>query len=206
MLSVKPLNNLYLYAKVTDNVQEFEFILREIALHQKFGNVIISTEPRRSYYELDKIKEIMKDDDACVITNLASLGLNEKEIASGLDWFITNSRMLVIANFNTSYSWGIGQPMNKAILQTLQQALLGNVEGRRTVMIPEHRKSNAGRKHINFPDNWEELYDKWKNKEITSKEFCERSGLKKATFYNLLTEYKQVIEMNENYFKRYQRV
>ncbi len=203
---MKPLNTLYLYAKVTDNVQEFEFILQEIALHQKFGNVSISTEPRRSYYELDKIKKNMKDNDVCIITNLASLGLNEKEIASGLDWFIENSRMLVIANFNTSYSWGIGQPMNKAILQTLQQALLGNVEGRRTVMIPEHRKSNAGRKHISFPDNWEELYDKWKNKEITSKEFCEQSGLKKATFYNLLTEYRQVIEMNEDYFKRYQHV
>ena len=196
------LGNIYLYAKVTDNVQDFEFILQEITLYQKIGNVYISTEPRRSYYELEKIKKAMQENDVCVITNLASLGLNESEISERMDWFIKARRMLVITNFSTSYAWGIDQPMNVAVLQTLQQALLGKSDGR-TVMIPEYRRSNAGRKHIGFPDNWEELYDKWENKEISSKEFCERSGLKKATFYNMLTEYRKVTEANEKYFEHY---
>ena len=57
-----------------------------------------------------------------------------------------------------------------------------------------------------FPDNWEELYTKWVGKEITSKEFCEKSGLKKATFYNMIIYYKEVLEANEKYFERYKSI
>lgn len=197
------LGKIYLYAKVTDDIQYFEYVLQGIK--QPFDSVFISTEPRRSYYELDKIKQVMGKDDVCMITNLGSLGLNEQDIAAGLDWFIKTSHMLVIANFNTSYIWGISQPMNQAVLQTLQQALLGKNDGR-TVMIPEHRKSNAGRKPVAFPDNWEILYDEWEKKKIDSKTFLEQSGLKKATFYNLLTEYRQVLQNNEKYFEKYKSV
>ncbi len=199
------LNTIYMYAKKTDNIQEFEFVLQEIQFKQQFKDLRISTEPRRSYKELDKIKEAMKENDVCVIANLASLGLNEKEIADGLEWFIKNARMLVIANFNTSYIWGISQPMNQAVLQTLQQALLGKNAGC-TIRIPEHRKSNAGRKRISYPEEWEELYEKWSNKEIDSKEFWMLTGLKKATFYNMLTEYRTTLEMNEKIIEHYKSV
>ena len=199
------IKNVYLYAKVTDNMQELDFALQRIMMQQRVQNIFISTEPNRSYYKLDKIKNAMGDDDVCVIASLASFGLNEADIAAGLEWFVKTPRMLIIANFSNSYRWGISQPLNQAILSTLQQALLGKNEGR-TVIIPEYRKSNAGRKLISFPDNWEELYSKWEKKEITSKEFCEQSGLKKATFYNLVTEYREIKEANLNYFKRYKSV
>ncbi len=202
---MEQLGKIYLYAKITDNIQHFEYVLQSIQVKQRFADVLISTEPRRSYYELDKIKQAMTENDVCMITNLASLGLNEQDIAAGLDWFIKKPRMLVIANFNTSYIWGVSQPMNQAILQTLQQALLGKNDGH-TVMIPEHRKSNAGRKRLAFPDKWEVLYDQWERKEIDSKTFLESSGLKKATFYNLLTEYRQILQANEKYFERYKSV
>ena len=199
------IKNVYLYAKVTDRIEELDFALQEIMKKQAIGNMFITTEPNRSYYKLDKIKNAMTEDDVCVIANLASLGINETDIAAGLEWFINTPRMLVIANFSNSYRWGISQPLNQAILSTLQQALLGKSEGR-TVIIPEYKKTNAGRKLISFPDNWEELYSKWENKEITSKEFCELSGLKKATFYNLMAEYREIKEANLNYFKRYKSV
>ena len=199
------IKNVYLYAKVTDRIEELDFALQEIMKQQAIGNMFITTEPNRSYYKLDKIKNAMTEDDVCVIANLASLGINETDIAAGLEWFINTPRMLVIANFSNSYRWGISQPLTQAILSTLQLALLGKNEGR-TVIIPEYKKSNAGRKLISFPDNWEELYSKWENKEITSKEFCEMSGLKKATFYNLMAEYREIKEANLNYFKRYKSV
>ena len=51
--------------------------------------------------------------------------------------------------------------------------------------------------------NWDELYEKWTNGEISSKKFIELSGLKKATFYNLLTEYKEIQSANAQYLKQY---
>lgn len=52
-------------------------------------------------------------------------------------------------------------------------------------------------KKINFPENWESLYAAWDNGEITAKEFMDTSGLKKGTFYNLVNDYREIIELNE---------
>lgn len=54
-----------------------------------------------------------------------------------------------------------------------------------------------------FPDGWDKLYEKWKNRTISSKEFMEQSGLKKATFYNMLTEYRTMLEEQNDYLKKY---
>ena len=74
------------------------------------------------------------------------------------------------------------------------------------MIIPEHGKSNSGRKRISFPDNWEDLYGKWVNKEMDSREFLEKSGLKKATFYNMLNEYRIILEENEKFYKQFKVV
>ena len=42
--------------------------------------------------------------------------------------------------------------------------------------------------------------------EIRSKQFIEMSGLKKATFYNLLTEYKEIQNRNKQYLKQIKTV
>jgi hypothetical protein len=58
-------------------------------------------------------------------------------------------------------------------------------------------KHNAGRPNAKYPENWEELYEQWENKNITSKEFMEKANLKKATFYNLLSDYKKNLELQD---------
>ena len=46
-----------------------------------------------------------------------------------------------------------------------------------------------------YPENWGELYHKWKSKEITALEFMNASGLPKGTFYHLVKDY----EMNTSH-------
>ena len=48
-----------------------------------------------------------------------------------------------------------------------------------------------GRPSAKYPNNFTEVYNKWKSKDISSKEVIEESGLKKATFYNLCKRYEQ---------------
>ena len=78
--------------------------------------------------------------------------------------------------------------------------------GKRVVKMPENRKSNAGRSRIEIPENWAELYEQWENQKITSKEFLQKSGLKRATFYNLITEYRQMKEENDRFYETYKSV
>ena len=68
------INNIYLYAKEMEKASDFDFVLQSIMLKDKIGDIFISAEPRRSYYELEKIKSVMKEDDVCIILNLSSLG------------------------------------------------------------------------------------------------------------------------------------
>lgn len=52
-------------------------------------------------------------------------------------------------------------------------------------------KTSSKRKRITFPENWSEVYPRWKNKEITAKAAMELLGLKQSTFYRLSKEYAE---------------
>lgn len=49
-----------------------------------------------------------------------------------------------------------------------------------------------GRKEVQRPSNWDEIYTKWKNREITATKAIELSGLKRNTFYRMLNESNKV--------------
>ena len=46
-----------------------------------------------------------------------------------------------------------------------------------------------GRPPVDYPDGWEELYASWRAGDITASAFMQRAGLKKGTFYNLVSEW-----------------
>ena len=199
-MTMRKVGNIYLYLNQDDRIEELQYVLQNISAFYKHNEIYISREPRRSFGELEKIKETMQENDVCIITNPASLGLNETEVVTQLDWFIQKPRILLIYDFKTTYQWGVSEPLNQAILQTIQESVLRQA-GKRVIKMPENRKSNAGRSRVEFPKNWAELYEQWETKKITSKEFLEKSGLKRATFYNLITEYRQMKKENEKQIK-----
>lgn len=62
---------------------------------------------------------------------------------------------------------------------------------REGIAIAKEKGLYKGRKKIDFPSNWEEVYKLWQTREITSVEAMERLNIKKTTFYKLVKEYKQ---------------
>lgn len=180
--------------KYTDSEEKIKQVVNFI--RNDSDSLFVSMENRRSFYELDRIKKSMKKEDVVVIENLSSLGMNEAEISNQLEWFVQKKRMLAVGDCLPTYRFGMSQPANMAALSVLKQVIVSS--NKKVVELPNYRRSNSGRSRIAFPENWEELYEKWDNKEISSKEFLNQTGLKKATFYNLLTEYKEQIDsMNE---------
>lgn len=191
--------SFYIYTKTTEDISVFEDIMEVI--DRKDQDIFISVEHKRSFQELDAIKKEMSNEDILIIGSLNSLGINEADIANNLEYFIENREYLVISNIESTYEYGVSQPMNKAVLSTILNSILSN--NKNIIKLPRNRKSNAGRNRIEFPDNWDELYEKWERDEISSKEFIDRSGLKKATFYNMITEYKEILKANETFVKKY---
>lgn len=191
--------SIYIYTKTTEDISVFEDIMEVI--DKKSQDIFVSVEHKRSFQELDVIMKEMTHEDILIIGSLTSLGINESDIANSLEYFIKNRKYLVISDIESTYEYGVSQPMNKAVLSTVLNSILSN--NKNIIKLPRNKKSNAGRNRIEFPDNWEELYERWERDGISSKEFLDKSGLKKATFYNMITEYKEILKANEAFVKKY---
>ena len=193
---------LYIYHKTVEDISVFDKIMNLYAPAAE--DVQIFSENRRSYRGLEQLlSEIDAATKVVVVSDLSSLGLTTEDILNRLDWFISHSVCLFICKYSTTYEYDMMQPMNKAVLTTLLQSILNTHKN--IVEIPRNKRKNSGRNKIAFPDEWDELYEKWENKKITSKEFMEQSGLKKATFYNMLTEYKAMLKEQSDYIKKYEK-
>ncbi|MDU6036937.1 MAG: recombinase family protein [Clostridium butyricum] len=57
------------------------------------------------------------------------------------------------------------------------------------IAIAKREGKFKGRKPIDYPENWNEVYYRWKEKKITAKEAMDILGLKRNTFYKLLNKY-----------------
>lgn len=191
---------LCIYQKTIENISIFDPIMDLYAL--KAEEIDIISENKRTYRELDQmIMDVNKDTTVIVISDLSSLGLNDEEILNRLNLFVLHEICLFICKYPSSFEYGFAQPMNQIVLKTLQQSLQNH--NKNIVEIPRNKRKNSGRNKIAFPDDWDNLYVQWEKHEISSKEFIEKSGLKKATFYNLLAEYKELIKEKKNYLKKY---
>lgn len=185
---------LYLYAKTDMDLSIFDDTI--LQLNNKYMELDITTENRRSFRDLDKLLHRLNTNDVLLINDLSDIGLKQTDLIKYLDYIIYHNIILIIQNINTTHDDNID--INKAVLLTLKQYILSNDN-----IVSFANKSSVGRSKIIFPDNWEELYSLWINHEITSKEFINKSGLKKATFYNLLSEYRRIQELNLEYINKY---
>lgn len=186
---------LFIYGKTTCDMNVFENVLKYFDLEK--CEVFITIENKRSFREWNQLKLNMSKEDICIISSIKDIGLSDIDIAKELDWFIENDFLLAVSEISATYEYGISQPMNKAILSAMFQVY----DDKKILKIS--KKSCSGRPKVEFPDGWDELYDKWERRKISSKQFLEASGLKKATFYNLISEYKMLKKYNEDYRKKY---
>ncbi|MDD7305801.1 MAG: resolvase [Peptoniphilaceae bacterium] len=191
--------SIYIYSKISEKIDIFEDIIELIK--EKSHEIYLSIEHKRNFGELSRIKEEMKQDDILIIGKLSSLGINKAYILKELNYFISEKKYLVIANIESTYKYGLSQPMNQAVLKTLFDSI--SLTDTNIINLGSNKRSNAGRSKIEFPDNWDDLYEAWKKEEISSKEFMAKSGLKKATFYNMITEYRDILEANKRFIKKY---
>ncbi|NUJ09871.1 recombinase family protein [Bacillus paranthracis] len=59
------------------------------------------------------------------------------------------------------------------------------------IAIAKQKGVYKGRKQIDFPSNWNNVYKQWKSREMTAKQAMEELGLKRTTFYKLVKEYEE---------------
>lgn len=139
---------------------------------------------KRSQEEaIDVIKKAGAN-DYVIIDNIGSLGTNLYNNYQTITTLLINKVIVLFADAPIPLKRQIDPNFNKQFLAGIQYHLYSLKEQE------NNNKKSVGRPVVQYPVGWEQCYAKWKNKEISSKTFMEQMGLKKATFYNLLTEYK----------------
>ncbi|MGH0427653.1 recombinase family protein [Bacillus pretiosus] len=62
---------------------------------------------------------------------------------------------------------------------------------REGIAIAKEKGKYKGRKKVDYPSNWNEVYEDWKKRKLTSTSAIKELGLKKTTFYKLLKEQEE---------------
>ena len=61
---------------------------------------------------------------------------------------------------------------------------------RQGIEVAKAEGRHLGRPRVEYPENWEDCYGRWKSGVITAKEAMTLTGLKKDSFYRLAKKYE----------------
>lgn len=153
-------------------------------------------------------EHILLPGDTLFIANIQTLGTNKNFILEELNYLYSNEiNVFFIENNELNVNLSVDEKLD------LVEAALINIENEKkrqatingiyNMPVNENGArysmktfNQIGRPKIQIPENFTEVYSKWKDGELSSNEAMEKVGLKRTTFYNMVKEYENMIENN----------
>ena len=169
---------------------------RNIYVEKKSGHNF-----NREVYDM-LVNHIMRKGDRLTVTELKRFGRNYAEIYR--EWHhITKElqmdiRVADMKILDTSLNKDLlGQVITDVVLALLSYVAEGDWEERHELQrqgieVAKEAGKHLGRPRTEFPDNWEECYNRWKSGEITAREAMRLTGLKKDSFYRLVKKHEEI--------------
>ncbi|GEQ15603.1 recombinase family protein [Clostridium butyricum] len=142
--------------------------------------------------ELKNMLEFIREGDNLYIESFSRLARSTKDLLDLVENItVIKKANLVSLKENIDTQTAAGRMMLGiigSIYQFERECLLERQkEG---IKIAKEKGIYKGRKKIDFPGKWVEIYEKYKTREITAKEAMEELNLKRTTFYKLKTKYE----------------
>lgn len=148
------------------------------------------------------MKKCIEKGDTLVIDDLDRLGRNDdlrKEWQFYMDNEI-NVRVLNIPSLNLNYDDENIKPLAKMIRNIVFEIFCWEAQNKRATILRTQADGIKcaleqgrpyGRPKIEVPSNFEEIYIKWRNKEITGTKAIELTGLKRNKYYDFVRKYER---------------
>lgn len=195
------MRKIYVYMKKNEPFETINALILN-ASHNKNDCYDLYTDVDRDSLAYKQMKkDIAKEKGILIISSIKNLGSNSKEIYNELLWFKKKELEVIFADYPATHIFD-NYLANNIALNVLIDVYSTSQDNKSDNTHNKGKKAKVGRRKLNFPENWSDLYDKWEASEITAKEFMELSGLKKGTFYHLVNEYRELLEMNNAVLKR----
>ncbi len=135
--------------------------------------------------------------DTLYIMSLDRLSRTKADIKGELQWFKEHEVRLMVLDLPTSMiqvpegqEW-ITEMINNILIEVLssmaeQERLTIHKRQRQGIEAAKEKGKHLGRPYSELPKNADYVLELWKNKEIGTKEACNRLGVTKTTFYRIL--------------------
>ena len=144
---------------------------------------------------------LLRKGDLLVVLSLDRLGRNYSEIHQqwryitseiGADIKVLDMPLLDTSQSNQNLDNRFIADLVLQILSYTAEKERANIHKRQEqgIEIAKHKGVKFGRPAKDFPENWEKVYDKWKNGNITAVSAMQEAGLTKPTFYRLVKKYE----------------
>lgn len=198
-------SKVFYYARVSSREQNLG---RQIEAFKNLGaderEIICDKESgkdleRRGYQALKNA--MLRSGDTLVIKSLDRLSRNKSDIKNELQYFKDhNIRVRVIDLPTTMMELPPGQEwvfdmVNNILIEVLgtiaeQERLTIRARQREGIDSAKKRNKHLGRPKTKKPENWEDVYTKWRNGEITAREAMSLLGVGKNVFYRWVGDEK----------------
>ena len=195
----------YYYARVSSGEQNLD---RQIEIFKSMGaeekNIFTD---KKSGKNLDRENyrilrdTVLRKGDTLVVTSLDRLSRNKLDMKSELEYFKENGIRVKVVDMPTTMIDVDGQEWIIEMVNNIMIEVLSSIaeQERQTIRkrqaegisAAKARGKQFGRPTAEFPKNWEEIYTRWKNKEIKANTAINLLKLKKTTFYKLAKIYEQ---------------
>lgn len=142
--------------------------------------------------ELKNMLEFIREGDNLYIESFSRLARNTQNLLELVEYITeTKKAHLISLKENIDTSTAAGKMMLAiigSIYQFERECLLERQKEGIRIAVAEGKYK--GRKKIEFPNQWEEIYKKYKIREITGTKAIQLLNLKRTTFYKLKNEYE----------------
>jgi len=149
--------------------------------------------------QLIAMLDFVREGDTIYIKDFSRIARSTKDLLEITETLKDKGVQLVSLKENLDTTTSTGQLM-LTLIAAINQFERDNLLERQKegIAIAKAEGKYKGRKQIEYPENWNEVYSKWKQRNISSKQAMLELGLKKNTFYVLIKEYEEDKQGNEN--------
>ncbi|MGV7002533.1 recombinase family protein [Priestia megaterium] len=153
------------------------------------------------------VKRILREGDILFVTSIDRFGRNKEDILNEWNDITKNIKAnIVVMDMpllkTTDDEYGAGKLINDLVLQIL--SWLAEEERNRIkkrqregIDVALKRGVKFGRPKVQITDEFVQVYNRWKNKELSAVAAMKELGVKKDTFYRRVKEYENQLDSKE---------
>lgn len=193
---------IYGYCRVSSKDQNLDRQIIELKKHVDerliFSDKVSGKNFDRPEYQL--LKKVAQAGDIIYIKSLDRLGRNKQQVKEEFQYYKNEGVRLKILDIPTTMieipegqEWLLDM-INNLLIEVLstmaeQERLNINLRQAEGIAAAKAKGKRFGRPKTTYPENWETIYKKWKNEEITAVDAMNELNLKKTVFYRLAKEF-----------------